>query len=97
MEVYTGSRDQWTAFLVERCFILHIDGGGSRLHGVVETQRPMRGDGFAQEEDVVWRHGGVDGREAWQSRCISFFSKEGLMEDGGDDTKSVSDQLVSQT
>ena len=54
-------------------------------------------DGLVQEDDVVWRRGGIDGREAWQSRCISFFSKEGLMEDGGDDTKSVSDQLVSQT
>ena len=31
----------------------------------------MRGDGLAQEEEAVWRHGGVDGREAWQGRCIS--------------------------
>ena len=35
-----------------------------------ETRRLMRGDGVAQEEEVVWRHGGVDSREAWQGRCI---------------------------
>ena len=64
MEAYTGSRDQWAAFLVERCFILHIDDGGSRRRGAVETRRPMRGDGLAQEEVAVWRHGGVDGRVA---------------------------------
>ena len=52
------------AFLVERYFILHIDDGGSRRHGAVETRRPMRGDGLAQVEAVVWRHGGVDGRVA---------------------------------
>ena len=32
----------------------------------------MRGDGLAQEEEAVWRHGGVDGREAWQGWCISY-------------------------
>ena len=48
------------AFLVERCFILHIDDGGSRRRGAVETRRPMRGDGLAQVEVVVWRQGGVD-------------------------------------
>ena len=56
---------------MERCFILHIDGGGSRRRGAVETRRLMRGDGLAQKEEVVWRHGGVDGREAWQGRCFS--------------------------
>lgn len=30
------------------------------------------GDGLAQEEEAVWRHGGVDGREAWQDRCNRF-------------------------
>ena len=64
MEAYTGSRDQRAAFLVERCFILHIDDDGSLRRGAVETQRPMRGDGLAQEEVAVWRHGGVDGRVA---------------------------------
>ena len=55
MEAYTGSRDQWADFLVERCFILHIDDGGSRRRGAVETRRPMRGDGLTQEEVVVCR------------------------------------------
>ena len=50
--------------MVERCFILHIDDGGSRWRGAVETRRPMRSDGLAQEEVAVWRHGGVDGRVA---------------------------------
>ena len=56
---------------MERGFIFHIDDGGSWRHGAVETRRLMRGDGLAQEEEVVWRHGGVDGKEAWQGRCIS--------------------------
>ena len=34
--------------------------GGSRRRGAVETRRPMRGDGLAQVELVVWRQGGVD-------------------------------------
>ena len=57
--------------MVERCFILHIDGGRSRRRGAVETRRLMRGDGLVQEEEAVWRHGGVDGREAWQGWCFS--------------------------
>ena len=64
MEAYTGSRDQRAPFLVERYFILHIDDGGSRRRGAVETRRLMRGDRLVQEEAVVWHHGGVDGREA---------------------------------
>ena len=48
------------ALLVERYFILHIDDGESRRRGAVETRRPMRGDGLAQVEVVVWRQGGVD-------------------------------------
>ena len=48
--------------VVERYFISHIDGGGDRLRGAVEARRPMRGDGLAQEEVAVWRHGDVDGR-----------------------------------
>ena len=56
-----GSRDQWTASLVEWCFILHIDDGGSRRRAAVETRRPMRGDGLAQVVVAVWRQGGVDG------------------------------------
>jgi hypothetical protein len=61
LEAYTGSRDQRASFLVERYFILHIDDGGSRRRGAVETRRPMRGDGLAQVEVAVWRQGGVDG------------------------------------
>ena len=85
LEVYTGSRDQWLAFLVEWCFILLIDGVGSWRHSAVETRCPMREDGLAQEEDAVWRHDGVDGRKVWQGQCVSFCSEDGLMEDGGDD------------
>ena len=29
--------------------------------GAVETRRQMRGDGLVQEEEAVWRRGGVDG------------------------------------
>jgi hypothetical protein len=43
----------------------------------------MRVDGLAQEDDVVWRRGGVDGRETWHGRCVSFCSEDGSMEDGG--------------
>ena len=56
---------------MERCGINGIIDAGSRRHGAVETRRLMRGDGLAQEEEAVWRHGGIDGREAWQGRCIS--------------------------
>ena len=49
---------------VELCFLLYIKDGGSWRHGVAETRRPMRADGLAQEEVVVWRHGGVDDRVA---------------------------------
>ena len=28
-------------------------------------------DGLAQEDDAVWRRGGVDGRETWHDRCNS--------------------------
>ena len=38
--------------MVERCFILHIDGGRSRRRGAVETRRLMRGDGLVQEEEA---------------------------------------------
>ena len=56
-----GPRDQWTAFLVERCLSLHIAGGGYRRHGAVETRHPMRGDGLAQGDGAVWRRGGIHG------------------------------------
>lgn len=32
---------------------------------------------------------GVDVREAWQGRCVSIFSKDGSIEDGGDGPCSV--------
>ena len=57
-----GSRDQRTASLVERCFILRIDDCGSRRRGAVEPRRSMCVDGLAQEDRAVWRCGGVDGR-----------------------------------
>ena len=63
LEVHSASRDQRTASLVERCFILHIDGDGSRRRGAVQIRRLMCEDGLAQEDDAVWRRGGVDGRE----------------------------------
>ena len=28
-------------------------------------------DGLAQEDDAVWRRGGVDGTETWHGRCNS--------------------------
>ena len=31
----------------------------------------MHGDGLVQKEEAVWRHDGVDGREACQGRYIS--------------------------
>ena len=58
--------------MVERYFISHIDGGGDRRHGAVEARRPMRGDGLAQEEVAVWRHGDVDGRVARQGRSLNI-------------------------
>ena len=45
---------------MERCGINSIIDGGSLRHGAVESRRPMRGDGLAQEEEAVWRRGGVD-------------------------------------
>ena len=51
---------------MERCFILHINGGVSRQRGVVETRSPMCGEGLAQEGAVIRRRGGIDGREAGQ-------------------------------
>ena len=74
------------AFLVERCFILHIDDGGSRRRGAVETRCPMRGDGLAQVEVVVWRQGGVDDGVTSQGRSLNICSEDGPVEDGGDDT-----------
>ena len=71
MEAYTGPRDQWAAFLVERCFILHIDSDGSRRRGAMQIRHSMCEDGLAQEDDTVWRRGGVDGRETWHGRCNS--------------------------
>ena len=71
MEVCTGSRDQWTASLVEQCFILHIHGDGSRRRGVVQIRRLMCEDGLVQEDGAVWRRGGVDGRETWHGTCNS--------------------------
>ena len=72
MEVHTGSRDRRAASLVERCFILHIDDGGSRRRGTVDTRRLMRGDGLVQEEEAVWRHEDVDGRVARQGRNLNI-------------------------
>ena len=40
--------------------------------GAVETRCLMRGDGLVQEEDAVWRHGGVDGRVARQGRSLNM-------------------------
>ena len=35
-------------------------------------------DGLAQEDDAVWRHGGVDDRETWHGRCNSTTLKMDL-------------------
>ena len=53
MEMHSGSRDQRTASSVERCFFLHIHGGGSWRRGAVEVRRQMCCDGHAQEDDIV--------------------------------------------
>ena len=53
MEVYAGSRDQWTTSLVERCFIIHMDGDRSRWHGALEIRSLMCDDGLALEVDAV--------------------------------------------
>ena len=45
----------------------------------------MRGDGLAQEEVAVWRHGDVDGRVARQGRSLNMIRRP--VEDGGDDTR----------
>ena len=58
--------------VVERYLISHIDGGGDRRHGAGEARRPMRGDGLAQEEVVVWRRGDVDGKVARQGRSLNI-------------------------
>ena len=57
--------------MVERCFILHIDGDGSRWRGAVQIRSSLWEDGLAQEDDVVGRRGGVDGRETWHGTCNS--------------------------
>ena len=59
-----GAAAGWRRQVVERFFIYHIKDGGSRRRGAMGIRCPMQGDGLAQEEDAVWRHGGVDGREA---------------------------------
>ena len=46
----------------------------------------MRGDGLVQEEEAVWRHGGVDGKVARQGRSLNICSEDGPVEDDGDDT-----------
>ena len=40
------------------------------------------GDGLAQEQEAVWHHDDVDGREAWQGRCFSSALRmdQGMME-----------------
>ena len=58
--------------VVKRYFISLIDGSEDRRYGAVEVRRPMRGDGLAQEEVVVWRHGDVDGRVATQGKSLNM-------------------------
>ena len=43
--------------------VLHpyIDGDGSRRRGAVQIRSLMWEDGLAEEDDAVWRRGGVDG------------------------------------
>ena len=63
LEVYTGSRDQWSG--VSSCTLMVAFLGGVtqwRLGArCVETWRPMCGEGLAQEGDVIRRRGGVHG------------------------------------
>ena len=37
----------------------------------MQIRSSMWEDGLAQEDDAVWHHGGVDGRETWHGRCNS--------------------------
>jgi hypothetical protein len=46
----------------------------------------MCGDGLAQEEVAVWRHGDVDGGVARHGSNISICSEDRPVEDGDDDT-----------
>ena len=46
-----------------------VDDGRSRRHGVAGSRRWACDDGRAQDGGVVWRRGGVDGRETWHGRC----------------------------
>ena len=41
------------------------------MRGTVQIRSSMWEDGLAQEDDAVWHHGGVDGRETWHGRCNS--------------------------
>ena len=60
LEVYAGSGDQWMFSSVERCFILHIEGDGSRWRGALVIRRLMCEDGLAQEGDAVSCRGGIN-------------------------------------
>ena len=53
--------------------VLHpyIDGDGSGRRGAVQIRSSMWEDGLAQEDDAVWRRGGVDGSKTWHGRCNS--------------------------
>ena len=63
-ELAGGDEEEW-------CFIYRKAEDGSRWHGAAEFRRRARVDGLAQEDDAVWRRGGVDGRETWHGRCNS--------------------------
>jgi len=80
LEGVHGLEGTVVGFFGELCFILNIDGGRSRQRGAVETWRPMLGDGLAQEEDAVWRHGSVDGRVSCQGRSLNICSEDGPVE-----------------
>ena len=76
-----GSGEQWMFSSMERCFILHIKGGGSRWRGALVIRRLMCEDGLAQEGDTVWRRRHLD-RARWMPQ---YSSEDELMVVGGGD------------
>ena len=57
-----GAGADWKGIEADLGFIPRIKDEGSRQRGAVESRRPMRVDGLAQEDGAVWRRGGIDDR-----------------------------------
>ena len=77
-------------------FIICIDADGYRQRDAVESRRPMLIDGFAQEEGIVWRHGGVDGRPG-KVDASAFALKMDRWKMAAAASESVSDRFAPYT